>query len=276
MTITDTSSLDVSLWEFLRINHGITMPCASAINLLVNIKDTAMIGSSNVSTAALNVDIPIPRTKVVIVNRGVISGKGGRGGLPGTTGSNGGRGEDGGAAIFRIVPDTTIINYGVIQAGGGGGGGGGGGAGAGRGSGGAAGAGFTTGVGGDTFASVATFNTNGKSAPPPEPNGGQGGDGGVLGAPGKNGKTGIGYPAKYKTSITSGTTSFTLLPFPQTGGPGGAAGKSSIGPVSYASAGVVYGDRLSTVPVGTVLKLKNNTNTIKIEYTSSGQSLSYV
>ena len=276
MTISGPTSLDVSLWEFLRINHGITMPCASSINLLVNIQDNVLVGSSSTSTAALNIDIPVPRSKVVIINKGVIAGKGGQGGSPGPTGNDGGRGGDGGPAIFSIVPDTTIINYGVIQAGGGGGGGGGGGAGAGAGSGGGAGAGFTIGLAGDTSATAAEFNINGKSSPSPEPNGGRGGDGGLPGTPGKSGKTGIGYPAKYKTTISSGTTSFTLLPFPQTGGAGGAAGSSSVGPVKYEAAGIIYGNLTPSIPIGTVLKLKNNTNSIKIEFTPAGQLLSYV
>ena len=98
------------------------------LSAVITINPGVVIGSTSVSTAALDSGTSIPAGSTLsIINNGTIKGKGGDGtacrwvsASGGYWAANGG-GEAGGNAIRTTIP-TTIVNAGVIAGGGGGGG----------------------------------------------------------------------------------------------------------------------------------------------------------
>jgi hypothetical protein len=109
----------------MAIDQGFTSEVAYAVNCTV--RSGALIGSDSTSRAALSTGRwPTGSTLLLSIEAGaIVSGKGGAGGrgesVVGLLSENG---SSGGYAI-GVAANTTIVNRGMIQAGGGGGGGGG-------------------------------------------------------------------------------------------------------------------------------------------------------
>lgn len=183
---------------------------------------------------ALDTGVFFPGTTILLINRGLIEGRGGSGGLGGQLGGAGYAGGAGGRAVYARH-SVTVVNLGTIAGGGGGGGGGGstvsslgGGGGGGGGQGylpGGGGNGLSGGANGQSASGTLGFGGSGGSG-----GGGRGGDGGPWGSAGSAGTTPGGGGA---------------------GGAGGAAGYSlqsaGGGPViTKLTAGLIYGPEVLT------------------------------
>ena len=216
--IISSSAQDISVWnDILNGYYKITYPCASSINLYIVVEEDVMVGSTSTNIPAIDIDIPIPRSRVTLRNYGVITGCGGKGGSFGIGGNVGFNGLSGGPAIRSIVEAVNVINFGTIQSGGGGGGGGGGGAGEGRGGTGSAGAGWRDGDKGMSYQEGRPrINDN-------QINGGVGGRGGGPGTKGEDGTPGVGYPVEY-ISASTGLVSYKPIIKTVPGGIGGSPG----------------------------------------------------
>jgi hypothetical protein len=105
-------------------NLGTALGLAVATNILVIIDSGVIIGSTSTSIAAFNVGTLPAGSKVVIINRGTIRGKGGAGGAGGSWWyqAAASAGSAGGAALLTTI-DISVTNTGKIAGGGGGGGG---------------------------------------------------------------------------------------------------------------------------------------------------------
>jgi len=206
--------------------------------LKVEVATNSMIGQAAGGMAsdlqALDTGVFFPGTTIILVNRGLIQGRGGTGGLGGQLGGAGNAGIPGGRCI-RARHSITIVNLGTIAGGGGGGGGGGSIANSqGGGGGGGGGVGFGPGAGGNGLfgggngqmsSGIFGFGGAGGSA-----GGGAGGDGGPWGTVGGTGAAAPGGGA---------------------GGAGGAAGHAlfSVGGgvvITKQTAGLIYGPEVLT------------------------------
>jgi hypothetical protein len=183
---------------------------ASKADVVVTIASGVQV-YQNAGNAALRTGTFASGSKIRVINRGYIVGKGGNGGAGGASSSNGSAGSAGGPAVWCEAQTLEIDNSAGYILGGGGGGGGGGGnylGDGGNGGGGGRGRGSSSGGSGGA--------PNGESGDPGSFAGaGAGGDGSLAGDGGFGGDW-----------ATAGETGSTSVIGGYTGGAGGAPGKA--------------------------------------------------
>ncbi len=182
--------------EDLISNYGWDAVTPVALRIIVGA--SAVRGSLSQLDPAISTGQPWPAgSTFMLINRGIITGKGGDGGASGFITTAGGVGQDGGPA-FKTYVDITVVNLGTLQGGGGGGGGGGADLVTGtyyEGGGGGGGAGHLFGVGGGIARGPGVGGNGNENAggaggaPHPGAAGGNGANPGAVGSAGSNGSS---------------------------------------------------------------------------------------
>ena len=227
---------------------------AGPVSLIVTINPGVRVGSTSTGAPALTTGGLAPGSNVLLINNGLISGRGGNGGKGGDAFStfSAGNGGNGGVGL-ELTVNLTLDNQGQIYGGGGGGGGGsgftsstepgssGGGGGAGGGN-----CGFSSGGGGGGRTGGCNFGFSGSG-------GGltTGGAGGPLSCGGGGGcncgsSGGNGGNAGFNGSVGGSQRGSN----PGAGGAGGASIRSNGNAIVYTTVGDLRG--LNTTGVGSV------------------------